>query len=119
MAAHNLAIDSSIGSEWDGCPTSAGGTGSIGNVLVTQNMVVTGQGNCASLGQAGCVAPEIAGEAYPSGCDYSGETVTANYVGGNSVGFVGMADSSNPAYFAKVFGNYLGSNASCRLGSGC
>lgn len=119
-AAHNLGIDSSIGSEWDGCPTNAGGSGTIGSgITITQNIVTTRQGNCASLGQSGCVAPEIAGEAYPDGCNYSGETVTANYVGGSSPGYIGMGDNSNSAYVANVHGNYLGPNAACRLGSGC
>lgn len=136
---HNLAIDSDIGGEWDSCPTSVGGTGTgtIGsNITVQWNMVLTtSAGNCTQLGQSGCVGgPEMAGEAFPDGCNYAGETMTKNYVAGcitdqngncitsspfcggagqgactgTILAQIGSDDNSNVLNYAHVSGNYLG-----------
>jgi hypothetical protein len=112
--SNNLSIDGPVGVEDDGCATEP-----IGTISVKNNMAVTTHGDCALLNPASCDATLfITGGDTPSSCNYSTNTVSGNYVVGNSIQKGGIENSSGtPSNNASYSGDILGPNSICVGGS--
>lgn len=115
---NNLSIDSPIGVEDDACSSLGPAT----NIIVRNNMLQVLHGDCAVTGSAGCdSAVFITGGNYPSGCNYSTNTVSGNFCTGSSVqqAQVGNGSPGGGGTPASYSGDIMGSNCTCESGSGC
>ena len=114
---NNLSTDSPIGVEDDACSSLGPAT----SIVVQDNMLQVKNGDCALAGNSGCdSAVFITGGDYPSGCNYSSNTVTGNYCVGSSVQRA-QVDNVSPGggAAASYGGNILGTDCICEGGSGC
>jgi hypothetical protein len=113
---NNLQIDGGIGAEDPYCS----GSFAVNNLVIRNNEISASVGDCAVLGQYGCVGQAfITGGVYPAGCNYSGVTVTGNYCQGNSTHgalIFNGASGVTPAHYSN---DIVGPGCSCYSGSSC
>jgi hypothetical protein len=113
---NNLQTDGGMGVEDNECS----GSFEVRNVVVKNNQISSSVGDCAVLGDYGCVGQAfITGGVTPTGCNYSGVTVEDNYCQGNSshgaLIFNGTGGITPPSYSNDI----LGPGCSCYAGSNC